>query len=78
MHDPDTLAACASNQAAATIPNLDDGNQIMCQLLREDLVSSPDLTPVAGRLPVVDGPGLGFELDRDAVARAAESYRTTR
>ena len=50
----------------------------MCQLLREDLVSSPDLTPVAGRLPVVDGPGLGFELDRDAVARAAESYRTTR
>ena len=72
------ITTCASNQAAATIPNLDDGNQIMCQLLREDLVSSPDLTPVAGRLPVVDGPGLGFELDRDAVARAAESYRTTR
>ncbi len=22
-----------------------------------------------------DGPGLGFELDRDAVARAAERYR---
>ena len=69
------ITTCASNQAAATIPNLDDGNQIMCQLLSEDLVESPDLTPVAGRLPVVDGPGLGFKLDLDAVGRAAESYR---
>ena len=69
------ITTCASNQAAATIPNLDDGNQIMWQLLEEDLISAPDLTPVAGRLPVVGGPGLGFELDRDAVARAAESYR---
>ena len=69
------ITTCAANQAAATIPNLDDGNQIMWQILAEDLVSAPDLTPVAGRLPVLDGPGLGFELDRDAVARAAEAYR---
>jgi len=53
----------------------DDANQIMPQLLAEDLVSAPDLTPAAGRLPVFHGPGLGFELDRDAVARAAERYR---
>ena len=69
------ITTCAANQAAATIPNLDDANQIMGQLLAEDLVSAPDLTPVAGRLPVLTGPGLGFELDRDAVARAAERYR---
>ena len=69
------ITTCAANQTAATIPNLDDANQIMPQLLAEDLVSAPDLTPVAGRLPVFDGPGLGFELDRDAVARAAERYR---
>ena len=31
-----------------------------------------------GRWPVVDGSGPGFELDRDAVARAAEIHRTTR
>ncbi len=66
------ITTCAANQAAATIPNLDDGNQIMPQLLVEDIVAAPDLTPVAGRLPVFGGPGLGFELDRDAVARAAE------
>ena len=69
------ITTCASNQTAATIPNLDDGNQIMWQLLAEDVIATPALTPVAGRLPVLNGPGLGFELDRDAVARAAERYR---
>jgi L-alanine-DL-glutamate epimerase-like enolase superfamily enzyme len=69
------ITTCAANQAAATLPNLDDGNQIMWQLLSEDIVASPDLTPRAGRLGIVDGPGFGFELDRDAVARAAERWR---
>jgi len=69
------ITTCASNQVAATLGNLDDGNQIMWQLLEEDLVASPDLTPIAGALTVSNRPGLGFELDRDAVARAAEAYR---
>ncbi|HZT18858.1 MAG TPA: mandelate racemase/muconate lactonizing enzyme family protein, partial [Dongiaceae bacterium] len=69
------ITTCAANQVAATIPNLDDGNQIMWQLLEEDIVASPSLTPVNGALPVFDKPGLGFELDRDAVGRAAEAYR---
>jgi len=56
--------------------NLTEGNQIMHQLLTEDLVSAPDLTPVRGKLGLLDAPGLGFELDRDAVARAAERYRS--
>ena len=34
---------------------------------------SPRATPGC---PVLEGPGLGFELDRDAVGRAAERYRT--
>jgi L-alanine-DL-glutamate epimerase-like enolase superfamily enzyme len=68
------ITTCASNQVAATIPNLDDGNQIMVQLLAEDIVRSPRLATMDGRLPVIDGPGLGFELDRAAVARAAERY----
>ena len=70
------ITTCASNQVAATIPNLDDGNQIMVQLLAEDIVAAPSLTPMDARLPVLTGTGLGFELDRDAVARAAEHYRT--
>ena len=69
------ITTCAANQLAATLSNLDDGNQIMWQLLTEDIVASPDLTPLAGRLGIIDGPGLGFELDRDAVARAAERWR---
>ena len=69
------ITTCAANQVAATLPNLDDGNQIMCQLLVEDIVAGPRLVPEQGRVPVGDGPGLGFELDRDAVARAAERYR---
>lgn len=69
------ITTCASNQVAATLANLDDGNQIMWQLLAEDIVAAPDLTPAAGHLAVGDQPGLGFELDRDAVARAAEAYR---
>ncbi len=55
--------------------NLTEGNQMMHQLLVEDLVSAPDLTPVAGKIGLFEKPGLGIELDRDAVARAAELYR---
>jgi L-alanine-DL-glutamate epimerase-like enolase superfamily enzyme len=72
------ITTCAANQVAATIANMDDGNQIMWQLLKEDIVESPSLKPVKGALPIGDKPGLGFELDRDAVARAAEAYRKQR
>ncbi|MDA1348604.1 MAG: mandelate racemase/muconate lactonizing enzyme family protein [Chloroflexi bacterium] len=68
------ITTCASNQVLVTIPNLDDGNQIMYQLLEEDIVASPDLTHTKGRLGVLQGPGLGFELDRNAVNRAAERF----
>lgn len=69
------ITTCAANQVAATIPNMDDGNQIMWQLLKEDIVESPSLKPVKGALPISRKPGLGFALNRDAVARAAEAYR---
>lgn len=69
------ITTCASNQVAATLLNMDDGNQIMWQLLKEDIVAMPSLTPKNGSLPISDLPGLGFELNPDAVARAAEAYR---
>lgn len=68
------ITTCASNQVAATIPNLDDGNQIMPQLLADDLVAAPNLSPINGRLAVITGPGLGFELDTDIVDYAARAY----
>ena len=69
------ITTCASNQVAATLANMDNGNQIMWQLLAEDIVTRPNLVPRDGALPISDLPGLGFELNRDAVARAAEAYR---
>ncbi len=67
------ITTCAANQVAATLPNLDDGNQHMTRFLAYDLVQAPALTPRDGQLPVFDGPGLGFELDWDAVGRAREA-----
>lgn len=68
------ITTCASNQIAATVPNLDDANQHMGRFLAWDLVKSPELTPRNGRLPVITGPGLGFELDEAAVERARQAF----
>lgn len=68
------ITTCAANQAAATISNLDDGNQYMNHLLEWDIVESPDLGLKDGKLPVLSGPGLGFSLDEDAIGRARENY----
>ena len=56
------------------ISNLDDGNQYMNHLLASDVISSPQLKLVDGRLPVLAGPGFGFEIDKNAVAKAAYDY----
>ncbi|MFT7564441.1 MAG: L-alanine-DL-glutamate epimerase-like enolase superfamily enzyme [Bacteroidia bacterium] len=68
------ITTAASNQVAATLPNLDDGNQFMNHLLQWDIVKKPDLALRNGRLAVLPGPGLGLELDTDAVVRAAEAH----
>lgn len=68
------ITTAAANQVGATLPNLDDGNQFMNHFLEWDIVKSPDLRLKDGRLPVLGGPGLGFELDSDAVASAAEAH----
>ena len=68
------ITTVAVIHAAAVTPNLDDGNQYMNNFLAWDIVSRPDLTLQDGRLPVLDGPGLGFELNWDAVREAAEAW----
>lgn len=69
------ITTCATNQAAAVLANLDDGNQYMNHFLTDDIVASPNLALTDGALPVLAGPGLGFELNMDAVNRAAEAHR---
>ncbi len=68
------ITTCAANQVAAVIANLDDGNQYMNHFLQWDIIKRPDLTLRNGRLPVLAGPGLGFELDNDAIEQAKELY----
>jgi len=69
------ITTCATNQVGATLANLDDGNQFMNHLLAEDIIRQPRLALTRGSLPVLPGPGLGFELDWDAVGRAKEAHR---
>ncbi len=68
------ITTCASNQIGATIPNLDDANQHMTRFLAWDVVRTPDLEPRHGRLPVIKGPGLGFEIDWNGVERAKKEF----
>ena len=68
------ITTCAAHMAAAACPNIDDGNQHMLKFLEWDIVRTPDLMLKAGRMPVLTGPGLGFTLDTDNVARAAELF----
>jgi len=68
------ISDCAQHHLGLRTANLTEGNQIMHQLLVEDLVTAPDLTPVRGRIGPLEAPGLGIELDRAAVRRAAELY----
>jgi muconate cycloisomerase len=70
------MTDCAQHQVALTIQNLSDGNQIMHQLLEEDILIAPDLTPQKGKLGMLSAhPGLGFELNWEAVERCAERYQ---
>ena len=74
------ITTCAAHQAGLAIPNLDDANQYMNHLLTSDIIASPDLSLKDARLGVFELPGLGFEIDLDAVAKAAErhiQYTTT-
>lgn len=68
------ITTCAEHHLARAIPNLDDGNQIMWQLLKDNIVSSPQLAPAKGRLSLAPLPGLGFELATDIVADTAARF----
>jgi L-alanine-DL-glutamate epimerase-like enolase superfamily enzyme len=68
------ITACASMQVAAVVPNLDDGNQHMTRFLQWDIVKSPSLDPVQGSLAIPQLPGLGIEVDWDAVERSKHAY----
>lgn len=69
-----SITDAAQHHLGICTTNLTQGNQIMHQLLEEDLVKTPDLTPTSGKIGPLDAAGLGVEIDSDAVARAAERH----
>ncbi len=72
-----SISTFASLQVLAAVPNLTVGNQLTHQLLAESLtVAQPSV--VNGSIEIPTLPGLGFELDEDVVARAAERAAAAR
>lgn len=75
---PETgIATAAGLQVLATLPRLMDGNQIyLGQVLLEDVVKGGPQASQDGHLTVPTGPGLGIEVDEDAVSRLSALYDT--
>ena len=71
------ITTVAEHHVGRAIPNLDDGNQIMWQLLEDNVLEGPEVAPVKGQLALEGKPGLGLSLDRDVVARAHERFEAS-
>lgn len=65
------ITTCATHQVGAVTPNLDDGNQFMAHFLEWDVIKPGPLALQQDELPVMTAPGLGFEIDPDAIRDAA-------
>jgi L-Ala-D/L-Glu epimerase len=70
------ITAAACQHVLLTLPNTVEGHQQTAQMMKHDVLR--DEIPIArgshwGR---IDGPGLGVEVDPDAVAEAAGRYRS--
>jgi len=70
------ISLAASTHLAASVPNLSYACDTHIPWQIEDLIEPGVLRFVDGAVPVPTGPGLGVTLDRDALARLHEQYRT--
>jgi L-alanine-DL-glutamate epimerase-like enolase superfamily enzyme len=69
------LAAAAGHHVVLTLPNGVEGHQQTAHLMEHDILT--EAIPIADgpRWGLIDGPGLGVEVDEAAVAEAAARYR---
>lgn len=70
------ISLAAMTHMAAATPNLTYACDTHSPWQREDLIEPGALVWSGGSLAVPAGPGLGVELDRDALARLHEQYET--
>jgi glucarate dehydratase len=70
------IAAAAAHHVVLTLPNGVEGHQQTAHLMEHDVLAEP--LPIASgpRWGRLDGPGLGIEVDEDAVAEAAARYQS--
>jgi L-alanine-DL-glutamate epimerase-like enolase superfamily enzyme len=69
------LAAAAGHHVVLTLPNAVEGHQQTAYLMEHDVLREPIPIAQGPRWGVIEGPGLGVEVDEDAVAEAAARYR---
>ena len=72
------ITSYASHQLGISIPNIDDGNQIMLRFLEWDIIKKGIEFPDKMEWPVNNKVGLGFDIDKDAVKEASKLHRKKR
>jgi L-alanine-DL-glutamate epimerase-like enolase superfamily enzyme len=68
------LAAAAAHHVVLTLPNGVDGHQQTAHLMAHDVLADPIPISTGPRWGVIEGPGLGVEIDEAAVGEAAARY----
>jgi L-alanine-DL-glutamate epimerase-like enolase superfamily enzyme len=69
------IAAAAAHHVVLTLPNGVDGHQQTAHLMQHDVLAEPLPIATGPRWGPIDGPGLGVEVDEDAVAEGAARFR---
>ena len=70
------ITTYASHQLGISIPNIDDGNQIMLRFLQWDIIKKGSEFSDKMRWPANTKIGLGFDLDQDAVNESHRLYKS--
>ena len=69
------LAAAAGQHVVLTLPNGVEGHQQTAYLMEHDILAEPIPIASSPRWGTIEGPGLGVDVDDEAVGEAAARYR---
>jgi L-alanine-DL-glutamate epimerase-like enolase superfamily enzyme len=69
------LAAAAAHHVVLTLPNGVDGHQQTAQMMVHDVLTTPIPIASGPNWGTIEDPGLGVEVDEDAVAEAAGRFK---
>ena len=75
IHGELGLAAAAAHHVVLTLPNGVEGHQQTAHLMQHDVLAEPIPIATGPRWGTIDAPGLGVEVDEEAVAEAAARFR---